>query len=129
MAGTEAGHDDLRRQAMTVWCRTARQFHPLPSRVFHDAAHATPIAGLHAVAVLLGIPTNTMDRSVKRRAPTGQAFPIQGQDTDHATVMFRNINDILIVDIEERRSDQFGLPYREQFAVKIEDLNPIVFAI
>src|ERR1700730_7609959 len=101
----------------------------LPPCVFHDAPHAPPFARLHDVDVLTGITPDPMDGPMDGRAPSGQTLPIQRDDTEHAAVMFRDINDIFVVHVKERGSDQFGWPDRDQLAVEIENLHAVVLTV
>src|SRR5215470_14402752 len=64
-----------------------------------------------------------------RCAPAGKPFAIERQDTEHAAVVFRNVDDVIVVDVEEGRSDQLGRPDAEQFTLQVEDLNAIVLAV
>src|SRR6516165_7450916 len=105
----------------------ARDLLPL---VFDDAPHAPPLARLHDIEVAMRVDPNpvagAMDRAV---SPARQTLAVEGQDADPAAIVLRDVNDVVIVDIEERRADQFGRPNRQQFAVLIEDLHPVVFAV
>ena len=65
-----------------------------------------------------------MDRAV---SPECQALAVEAQDADPAAVVLGDVNDVVIVDIEERRADQLGRSDRQQFAVLVEHLHPVAF--
>src|SRR6516225_552196 len=70
--------------------------------------------------------TGAMDRAV---SPAREAFAIEGQDADHAAIVLGDVDDVVLVDIEERGADQLGRPDGQQFAVLVEDLHSVVFTI
>src|SRR5271167_503418 len=107
--------------------RRARRLCPAPPGrgllplVFDDAPHASPLAGLHDTEVAVRVDpdpmTGTMDRAI---APACQALAVEGQNTDPAAIVLGDVDDVVIVDIEERRADQFGRPDGQQFAILVE---------
>ena len=64
-----------------------------------------------------------------RIAPARQPFAVERQDADHAAVVLGDVNDVVRIDIEERRTDQLGRPDLQQFSLLIEHLHAIVLAI
>src|SRR5579859_2228890 len=127
-AGTRADYPDGER-CCPVFSPARLPVPCLPPRVLDDPAHAPPFARLDDIDVPPRVTPDTMDRLVDRCAPTRQTFAIQGYDTEHAGVMFRNIHDVLVVDVEERRPDQLRRPDCLKFAVEIEDLHTIILTI
>ena len=102
----------------------------LLARVFDDAAGARfPFAGLHDVEIVVRVDPDAVARAVDRAAPGGQALAVEVEDADHPGIVLGDIDDVVVVDIEERHPDQLGRPHRQQFAALVEHLDPVVLAV
>jgi hypothetical protein len=89
-----------------------RRFYLLP-RVFDDAAGAwLPGTGLHDIEVVVRVDPDPVagphDWAI---APGRQPLAVEIENADHAGIVFRHIDDIVVVDIEERHPDQLGRPH------------------
>ena len=62
-------------------------------------------------------------------APARQPLAVEGQDADHPGIVLGDVDDVVVVDIEERDADQLDRPDRQQLAVLVEDLHPVVLAV
>src|SRR6516162_459929 len=98
--------------------------------IFDDAPHTSPFARLHDIEIAVRVDPNPVAGAIDRAVPPArQALAVEGQDADPATIVLGDVNDIVIVDTEKSRADQFGRPDGQQFAALIEDLYPVVFSI
>src|ERR1700756_2180548 len=82
-------------------------------RVFDDAAGAwLPGTGLHDIEVVVRVaPDAVAGPHYWAIAPGRQPLAVEVEDADHAGIVLRHIDDIVVVDIEERHPDQLGRPH------------------
>src|SRR4029077_14720124 len=102
---------------------------PLLPLEFHNAPHAPPFARLHDVDIATRVAPDSVTGPMDRVTPTRQPLAVERQDADHAAVVLGDVNDVVRIDIKERRADQFGRPDLQQFSLLIEHLHAIVLAI
>ena len=92
---------------------------------YDDAPHASPLARLHDIEVAVRVDPDPVTGAHARNrpvAPARQPLAVEGQDADPAAIVLGDVDGVVIVDVEERRADQFGRPDGQQFAVLVEYL-------
>src|SRR4029077_14031083 len=99
------------------------------ARVFDDAPGTPPRAGPHHVEIAVRVAPDAVTRAKARIAPLGQALTVEGQDADQPAVVLGDVDDVVGVHIERRRTDELGRPDLEELALLVEDLHAIVLAI
>src|SRR5687767_6720488 len=83
--------------------------------VFDDAAGARfPFAGLHDIEIVVRVAPDAVARAVDRTTPGGEALAVEVEDADHPGIVLGDVDDVVVVDIEERHPDQLGRPHLEQ---------------
>src|SRR5262249_29457103 len=89
--------------------RPARRFLSHP-HVLDDSPDASPTPRPHDVEVASRIAPDAVARAKARIAPLGQSLTLEGQDADEAAVVLGDVDDVVGVDIEDRRPDESGGP-------------------
>src|SRR6516225_5734521 len=84
---------------------------PLLPFIFDDAAHAAPGTWLHDIEIAVRVDPDAVARAIGRAVPPAREAPaIEGENADHAAIVFGDINGVVVIDIEEGRADQLGRP-------------------
>ena len=64
-----------------------------------------PVSGHDHVKVFVGVHPDSVTGAVQFAAPLSQELAVQSKDADETTIVFGNINHIIVVYAEKRRAD------------------------
>src|SRR5262252_337541 len=99
------------------------------AHVLHDTPGPSPGPRPYYVEITAGVAPDAMTRAEAGVTPLRQAFAFQGQNTDQAAVMLRNIDDVVSIHVEKGRANQRCGPDPQKFAVLVKDLDTVVLAV
>ena len=94
-----------------------------------DGAALAALVGFDHVDVLVGVDPDAVAGAVGQGAPLGQAFAFQGENANQAAVVLGDVDDVVLVNVDDRRTDELAGPVDQMLSLLVKDLDPVVFAV